>query len=128
MRQRQNSGRLGAPRAPDPREPAKRKFDGAAFGREVAAIVKPYAESHRASLRRQGDAKLAAIERRLDDMERKGVRYAARGVWRAGESRGVGVGVPHKGSLWIAQRDNTNSAPGSGSQWRLAVKRGGDGT
>lgn len=48
-----------------------------------------------------------------------------RGVWREGEFK-AGDGVSWAGSFWIAQR-STDAKPGSGEDWRLAVKRGQDG-
>jgi hypothetical protein len=48
-----------------------------------------------------------------------------RGVWKDGEYK-AGDGVTWGGSFWIAQKD-TESKPGGGEDWRLAVKRGQDG-
>lgn len=48
-----------------------------------------------------------------------------RGVWKDGEYK-AGDGVTWAGSFWIA-RKGTESKPGSGDAWRLAVKRGQDG-
>jgi hypothetical protein len=50
-----------------------------------------------------------------------------RGVWRAGCYE-RGDGVTYAGSLFIAQRETTDSEkPGQSDGWRLAVKRGRDG-
>ena len=50
-----------------------------------------------------------------------------RGVYRAAGKYHQGDAVSYAGSLWIAQRDTTES-PGTGhADWRLAVKRGNDG-
>ena len=35
-------------------------------------------------------------------------------------------GVTHRGSFWIAQVDNPSETPGTGQQWRMAVKAGRD--
>jgi collagen triple helix repeat protein len=48
------------------------------------------------------------------------------GVWKQGTSYEQGDGVTLGGSFWIAQRD-TSAKPGASDDWRLAVKRGGDG-
>ena len=49
-----------------------------------------------------------------------------RGIYKAGNAYKRGDGVTYSGSFWIAQAD-TESKPGEGSDWRLAVKRGRDG-
>lgn len=49
-----------------------------------------------------------------------------RGVWRAGSYQ-KGDAVSFGGSLFIAQRD-TEDKPETGDAWRLAVKRGRDGS
>jgi integrin beta 3 len=49
-----------------------------------------------------------------------------RGVYKSGAEYLAGDCVTYGGSLWIAQRD-TKSAPGTGDDFRLAVKRGRDG-
>lgn len=50
-----------------------------------------------------------------------------RGIYRSGESYSRLDGVTHGGSFWLAQVDNPTEKPGTGEQWRLAVKRGADG-
>jgi integrin beta 3 len=49
------------------------------------------------------------------------------GVFGEGKEYKKGDGVTYGGSFWIAQKDNPNQKPGSGSEWRLAVKCGKDG-
>lgn len=49
-----------------------------------------------------------------------------RGVYREGQTYEHGDAVTWGGSLWIAQRE-TSAKPETGSDWRLAVKRGRDG-
>lgn len=49
-----------------------------------------------------------------------------RGVYRPEQTYAKGDAVSFGGSLFIAQ-DATSSKPESGSEWRLAVKRGRDG-
>lgn len=48
------------------------------------------------------------------------------GQYKAGSYQ-KGDGVTHGGSFWIAQSD-TDSKPGESPDWRLAVKKGRDGT
>jgi hypothetical protein len=49
-----------------------------------------------------------------------------RGVYKAGEAYPKGSGATWGGSYWIAQKD-TETKPGDGDDWRLAVKKGRDG-
>lgn len=49
------------------------------------------------------------------------------GQYKAGTTYHQGDGVTHGGSYWIAQSD-TDSKPGESPDWRLAVKKGRDGT
>lgn len=49
-----------------------------------------------------------------------------RGVYKEGSAYLKGAGVTWGGSFWIAQKD-TEEKPGTGSGWRLAVKKGRDG-
>ena len=49
-----------------------------------------------------------------------------RGVYASGATYEKGDATTYGGSLWIAQRDTDTSPPGDG--WRLAVKRGRDGS
>lgn len=48
------------------------------------------------------------------------------GVWREAEYE-KGDAVTYGGSLWIAQEDQPEGAPGATKSWRLAVKKGRDG-
>lgn len=51
-----------------------------------------------------------------------------RGPYRGEEKYEKGDAVTHGGSLWIAQVDDPEGAPGLGGKgWRLAVKKGRDG-
>lgn len=51
-----------------------------------------------------------------------------RGVYKSETSYERGDAVTHGGSLWIAQADAPEGAPGLGGKgWRLAVKKGRDG-
>ncbi|ABM32358.1 phage portal protein [Paracidovorax citrulli] len=67
------------------------------------------------------------------DEVRKSVKVAAlvdRGVFRAGAEYEAGDGVTWGGSFFIAQKDSPRGHPGEPGcdGWRLAVKRGRDGT
>lgn len=50
------------------------------------------------------------------------------GVFRDGANYEKGDGVTFGGSFWIAQNDNPKGKPGLSSDWRLAVKKGRDGS
>lgn len=69
------------------------------------------------------DVRIDALEEKVRDAERKGygIRYA--GVWRDGKSYECGQFATHRGGLWHANED-TETRPGSGPHWTLAVKSG----
>lgn len=66
-----------------------------------------------------------------DTVMEKSLRIATvldRGPYRSEEKYEKGDAVTHGGSLWIAQVDDPEGAPGLGGKgWRLAVKKGRDG-
>lgn len=66
-----------------------------------------------------------------DTVMEKSLRIATvldRGPYRGEEKYEKGDAVTHGGSLWIAQVDDPEGAPGLGGKgWRLAVKKGRDG-
>lgn len=66
-----------------------------------------------------------------DTVREKSLRIATvldRGPYRDKEPYEKGDAVTHGGSLWIAQVDGPEGAPGLGGKgWRLAVKKGRDG-
>lgn len=67
--------------------------------------------------------RIAALEARIGELERRpaGVQY--RGVWAENEHYVEGCLVTLGGSLWVA-RTNTDARPGTGSGWQLCVKSG----
>ena len=73
---------------------------------------------------------LAPLEKRLAKIEQRTAADifadAYRGTWRAGESYERGQLCTDHGGLWVCATD-TNSRPGSGPHWVLAVKAGRDG-
>lgn len=50
------------------------------------------------------------------------------GVYREGATYEQGDGVTFGGSFWIAQKDAPAGKPGASADWRLAVKKGRDGS
>src|SRR5690625_307228 len=66
-----------------------------------------------------------------DGVVEKSIRVASiidRGIYKAACDYEKGDAVTHGGSLWIAQQDAPEGAPGMGGKgWRLAVKKGRDG-
>lgn len=65
---------------------------------------------------------------KLGDVERtiKLDTVIDQGVWTDKEYE-KGDAVSYGGSLWIAQEDQPEGAPGASKAWRLAVKKGRDG-
>lgn len=53
--------------------------------------------------------------------------FVDRGTFKEGETYEPGNGVSWGGSFWIAQKDGALPKPGTGDDWRLAVKKGRDG-
>ena len=49
-----------------------------------------------------------------------------RGIYKPDSRYEKGDGVTYGGSFWICQKDNPETKPGDGPDWRLAVKRGRD--
>jgi hypothetical protein len=72
---------------------------------------------------RQTDERVAKVERRLAEAESKGFRIPYRGTWKAATEYQAGAFVTHAGGLWHANED-TDTRPGSGPHWTLAVKSG----
>jgi hypothetical protein len=72
---------------------------------------------------RQTDERVAKVERRLADAEQKGFRIPYRGVWKSATTYEAGAFVTHAGGLWHCN-ESTDTRPGSGSHWTLAVKSG----
>jgi hypothetical protein len=66
--------------------------------------------------------RIAALEKRLDEIESKGVAY--RGVWQAADEYQRGNLATHAGGIWHANT-STRARPGTSADWTLAVK-GGD--
>lgn len=66
-----------------------------------------------------------------DELERSFVirlpRFKDQGVYAAERQYIEGDGVTFGGNFWIAQRDNPETKPAEGSDWRLAVRKGRDG-
>jgi len=70
-------------------------------------------------------AKIAALEKRLAEIESKGVQYL--GVWQRAAEYRRGSMVTHDGSVWAAVKDiGPDEKPGAGTSWQLAVRAGRD--
>jgi hypothetical protein len=70
------------------------------------------------------DARIDALQRRVDAMEDKQIKFC--GVYQHGARYEAGSFVTRNGGLWYAQT-NTCGTPGQSSDWTLAVKRGAAG-
>lgn len=73
-------------------------------------------------LRGEFDKKLAAVTKRIDAIETKGVRY--RGVYQRSDEYVLGDLATWDGSMWHCAVQKTQAHPGKSSDWQLAVKRG----
>ncbi|GEN22177.1 hypothetical protein HCU01_01260 [Halomonas cupida] len=73
-----------------------------------------------------GLGRLATLEHRFAELERRGVEYC--GVWRADKSYRIGQMVTCRGSGWVAREPcDAGEKPGTeGSGWTLAIKSGRD--
>src|SRR5688572_26425096 len=67
------------------------------------------------------DRRLAGLEKRLGEMEARGLAY--KGVHQRAQSYRRGDAVTSEGALWIALT-NTADQPGKSGDWQLAVQRG----
>jgi hypothetical protein len=88
--------------------------------RMLGVVLKPFLDEFR-----NCNARLAAVEKRLDFVESKGIDY--RGVWNeqcADYMRGDAV--TFRGSLWICKGLPVSGMPGNSDNWQLAVTRGRD--
>jgi hypothetical protein len=69
------------------------------------------------------DAKIAALERRVEALERKPfVKFC--GVWKADRGFDPGDAVVHHGGLWICKAATSGEPSKDFDGWQLAVKRG----
>jgi hypothetical protein len=90
-------------------------FDPIEFAKGVGDFV-------RDSLRIR-DERIKELERRLGEIEAKGVVY--RGVYQRADEYKRGDMVTFKGSVWHANHD-TREEPGASEVWQLAVRAGRD--
>lgn len=67
---------------------------------------------------------MTQLEKRVAELEAMPLQYD--GPHESGKVYERGTFVTHDGSVWHANR-RTDSRPGDGSAWTLAVKRGKDG-
>lgn len=89
-----------------------------------AALVKGLGQAMRDTYGRRIDA----LEQRLKALEAGGAKSlidAYRGTYKDGEQYQRGQLITHQGSLWFCGMD-TNSRPGTGPHWTMAVKAGRD--
>ncbi len=91
--------------------------------RNVARVVEAVFGSVSQALQ-QRDDKIKALETRLAEVEKGGVKYV--GTWQRAADYKRGCLVTHGGSMWCAIRDNRDTTPGTSDAWQLAVKAGRD--
>jgi hypothetical protein len=63
------------------------------------------------------------VEKRVAEIEQKGLGVAYYGVWQASQEYQRGALVTFDGSMWHCN-ETTRAKPGTGTAWTLAVKRG----
>jgi len=73
--------------------------------------------------RRELEERVRVLEARLAMVENQ-PKSAYRGVWSATEEYSPGDQATCAGSLWIASAENRGVKPGTGTGWKLAVKKG----
>jgi hypothetical protein len=64
------------------------------------------------------------LQHKVDELQQRPA-VTDKGVWTHGRIYAPGDGVTKDGSFWICQRQ-TDTCPGNGADWRIAVKRGRD--
>jgi hypothetical protein len=96
--------------------------DAPVRSRFLANVLRYMADAVDASFRKQSE-RIRNLEQKLGEAEKKGfgVRYA--GVYRSGSGYQAGQFATHQGGLWHCNQD-TDTRPGSGPHWTLAVKSG----
>jgi len=67
------------------------------------------------------NARLAPIERRVNELDRDVMKYM--GVWLKEKTYTRGAVTTHAGALWFAM-ETTDSRPGTNGDWKLTVKSG----
>jgi hypothetical protein len=71
---------------------------------------------------------LEPLQRRIADLEARPIGLHYMGTWTKGQSYAKDTGVSHRGSLWVAIKDNPEREPGTpNSGFQLCCKRGRDG-
>jgi hypothetical protein len=65
---------------------------------------------------------ITALQARLTELEQTALRDG--GIFSVGKAYAPGSVVSHSGSLWVAKCDTTGVRPGTGSNWRMMLKRG----
>lgn len=94
---------------------------------EIAAITRSLGTVVKEALITR-DAKIAALEQRLEVLEAKPKGLEYRGVWEATRSYQRNDVATVGGSMWVCLVANNGMRPGkSPGAWQLAVQRGRDG-
>lgn len=88
----------------------------------LAKVLAYVCEAVTAGFSKQSE-RIEQLERKVDGALQKGgsIRYA--GVYRVGKSYEAGQFATYQGGLWHCNED-TDTKPGSGPHWTLAVKSG----
>jgi len=98
---------------------------GAAKSAEVEAICDGLLENIIPMFKEQA-ARISALENRLAEIEKRGIKF--QGTFTRGADYARGSMVVSSGSLWAAVRDTAagEAEPGKGPAWALCAKAGRD--
>jgi hypothetical protein len=72
------------------------------------------------------DAIARTVRKRFAALEAALANYEYRGIWKPSTPYKKGNSATFDGSTWICTEDDTTTKPGTGTGWKLSVKRGKD--
>jgi len=89
---------------------------------ELAPVVRQYVVDAVAP----AVTRLEAMERRLQELECRGLKYA--GIWQRASDYERGSVITHAGSAFVAiRKTQSTDKPGESDAWQMMVKAGKDG-
>jgi hypothetical protein len=92
------------------------------LAREIADLIRQHVAAVTKTLR----DKIEALERKVVELQTKGVEY--KGVWQRACSYERGAIVTSDGSMWVCVENvEPNTQPGQSQSWQLCCRHGRDG-
>ena len=92
------------------------------LAREIADLIRQHVATVTKTLR----DKIEVLERKVVELQTKGVEY--KGVWQRACSYERGAIVTSDGSMWVCVQDvGPNTQPGQSQCWQLCCRAGRDG-